>query len=133
MCARLTFAVSFGSVQAATVLSLIPGRRERKDETAKNNEAWDQLAQQEYGFSLNDTAPWLCPSDPCDGSLLDELDHKKVKDGNNKSRSVPGPILLASPSVYAKAKIWFILNSVRSLEKQQVGRTLQEGNTAFTG
>lgn len=54
VCARLTFAVSFGSFQAATVLSLIPGRRERKRETARNYEAWDQLAQQEFGFSLND-------------------------------------------------------------------------------
>lgn len=61
-CARLTFAVSFGSFQAATVPSLIPGRRERKRETARNNEAWDQLAQQEFGFSLPDVPLHDCVS-----------------------------------------------------------------------
>lgn len=48
---------------------------------------------------------WLCQSDPSHRGLLDGPERKKkVKDGNYKSCSVPGAILLASPSVYANAK-----------------------------
>lgn len=103
VCARLTFAVSFGSFQAATVLSPIPGRRERKRETARNNEAWDQLEQREFGFFPR-RRDCVSLTQVTRGRWTGWSGKKKVKDGNNKSCSVPEAILLASPSVYANAK-----------------------------
>lgn len=50
------------------------GKTERKRETARNNEAWDQLAQQAFGFSVTVVPLNDCQRDPCHGRVLDGLD-----------------------------------------------------------
>lgn len=96
------------------------GKTERGREAARNNEAWDQLAWQENGFSAIDA-----PLDDCVGltRVTGRVWEGREESGrrDNKGCSIP----LASPSVYAKTKNW-----ICTLERQKLRKGAFQEDTA---